>query len=391
MLWQKPILYQGQAQLIDPITRQTYPDANAQNCSDRIKNLFQIDMDHHDFWYPLTTGIMLQDKPAILNSNEVTPFVRQWLMGTQDEGKYTRRDFCGTREKVLVTAASRTTLKKFRQNFLPYAVPQKGSDCFLMVLPEKLKGLTFVKLQSSTRWDRIRWRKNRITIKQYAPPIWAQDFPIINNLSFSKKETLMQRRYSWKLTLYIGEAKGYHGYWLFAKFTSTGRRLENSRLELNNLMTKSEKIKTPNLPNNYYQPIGQLVWHASRSMFSCAARNFNMMSIWSPLQEIFFSVTRPPSTINSLLSFSFFSSQTLDSRILAFFLLPREIVLHQILIWPKDNLYLFFSDSKSDLVAKWSSSKVLLVKFWRRRKMLSSKLFLVNFSLNAKWSSSKFS
>ena len=40
-----PILYGGEIRFIDPVTRQTYPDAVPQNCSDRIKNLLQLDMD----------------------------------------------------------------------------------------------------------------------------------------------------------------------------------------------------------------------------------------------------------------------------------------------------------------------------------------------------------
>ena len=40
-----PILYEGEIRLVDPIIRQTYPDAVTQNRSNRIKNLFQLDMD----------------------------------------------------------------------------------------------------------------------------------------------------------------------------------------------------------------------------------------------------------------------------------------------------------------------------------------------------------
>ena len=43
-----PILYEGQIQFFDPIIRQTHPAANIQNCTDRIKNLFQFDMDQED-------------------------------------------------------------------------------------------------------------------------------------------------------------------------------------------------------------------------------------------------------------------------------------------------------------------------------------------------------
>ena len=40
-----PILCEGQIQYVDPITRQTHPAANIQNFTDRIRELYQIDMD----------------------------------------------------------------------------------------------------------------------------------------------------------------------------------------------------------------------------------------------------------------------------------------------------------------------------------------------------------
>ena len=60
-----PILYEGEIRFVDPITRQTYPGAVTQNCSDRIKNLFQLDMNQEDSWYTLTPGIVHRDKPAV--------------------------------------------------------------------------------------------------------------------------------------------------------------------------------------------------------------------------------------------------------------------------------------------------------------------------------------
>ena len=45
-----PILFKGESQFVDPITRQTLPDALPQNCSDPIKNLFQMDMNQKDSW-----------------------------------------------------------------------------------------------------------------------------------------------------------------------------------------------------------------------------------------------------------------------------------------------------------------------------------------------------
>ena len=64
------IFYRGQIQCVDPLTRQTYPNATTQNCSDRIKNLFQLNMDPDDSWYTLTPGMVHQDKPAIFGPQD---------------------------------------------------------------------------------------------------------------------------------------------------------------------------------------------------------------------------------------------------------------------------------------------------------------------------------
>ena len=66
-----PIVYEGQIQFVDPITRQTHPAANIQNCTDRIKNLFQFDLDQEDSWYTLTPGIVHQDRPAVFGPKDV--------------------------------------------------------------------------------------------------------------------------------------------------------------------------------------------------------------------------------------------------------------------------------------------------------------------------------
>ena len=41
-------------EFVDPIIRQTLPDGTPRNCSDPIKNFFQMDMDQKDSWYSLT-------------------------------------------------------------------------------------------------------------------------------------------------------------------------------------------------------------------------------------------------------------------------------------------------------------------------------------------------
>ena len=78
-----PILYRGQIQFVDPITRQSYPHATTQNCSDRIKKLFKLDMDQEDSWYTLTPGIVNQCKPAIFGPQDISPVASYfyWITG----------------------------------------------------------------------------------------------------------------------------------------------------------------------------------------------------------------------------------------------------------------------------------------------------------------------
>ena len=125
-----PILYEGEIRSVDPITRQTYPDAVPQNCSDRIKNLFQLDMDQENSWYTLTTGIVHQDRPAIFGPKKITPMSAQSLTGSQDAGMYTRNELRGFWDNILINAASRTALKKSSQNLIIYSTSPEGSDGF---------------------------------------------------------------------------------------------------------------------------------------------------------------------------------------------------------------------------------------------------------------------
>ena len=77
MLRQKPLLYEGQIQFVDPIIRQTLPDAMPQNCSDLVRNLFQMDLDQKDSWYSLTPEITQPDRLAVFPSKEISSSLRK--------------------------------------------------------------------------------------------------------------------------------------------------------------------------------------------------------------------------------------------------------------------------------------------------------------------------
>ena len=130
-----PILYEGQFQFVDPITRQTHPAANIQNCTDRIKNIIQFDMDQENSWYTLTPGIVHQDRPAVFGPEEVSLVAVHSFPGSQDAGMYTRSELSNFWDSTLISAASRNALKKFSQKLIVFSNKNKEPDSFPYYAP----------------------------------------------------------------------------------------------------------------------------------------------------------------------------------------------------------------------------------------------------------------
>ena len=130
-----PILYEGQIHFVVPITRQTHPAANIQNFTDRIKNLFQFDMDQEDSWYTLTSGIVHQDRPAVFGPKDVSPVAVHSFPGSQDAGMYTRSELSHFWDSILISAASRNALKKFSQKLIVFSDNSKNPDSYPYYAP----------------------------------------------------------------------------------------------------------------------------------------------------------------------------------------------------------------------------------------------------------------
>ena len=130
-----PILYEGQIQFVDPMTRQTHPAANIQNCTDRIKNLFHFDMDQEDSWYTLTPGIVHQDRPAVVGPKDVSRVAVHSFPGSQDAGMYTRSELSSFWDSIVISAASRNALKKFSQKLIVFSNNNKDQDSFPFYAP----------------------------------------------------------------------------------------------------------------------------------------------------------------------------------------------------------------------------------------------------------------
>ena len=130
-----PILYEDQIQFVDPITRQTHPAANIQNCTDRIKNLLQFDMDQEDSWYTLTPGIVHQDRPAVFGPKDASPVAVHSFPGSQDAGMYTRSELSSFWDSILISAASRNALKKFSLKLIVFSNNNKDPASFPYYAP----------------------------------------------------------------------------------------------------------------------------------------------------------------------------------------------------------------------------------------------------------------
>ena len=71
-----PIFYKNAIFFVDPITRQTYPDAQVPNFSDRIKNLFQFDTEDEISLFIITPTREHRKRPAVFGPKDVTPVSR---------------------------------------------------------------------------------------------------------------------------------------------------------------------------------------------------------------------------------------------------------------------------------------------------------------------------
>ena len=113
-----PILYKNAIFFVDPITRQTYPDAQVQSCSDRIKNHFQFDMEDESSWFTITPTLQHRKRPAVFGPKNITPVSKRAFGGAGDAGIYTRAQLTEFGNNIVISAASRKTLRKLSRELI---------------------------------------------------------------------------------------------------------------------------------------------------------------------------------------------------------------------------------------------------------------------------------
>ena len=130
-----PILYEDQTQFVNAITWQTHPAVNFQNCTDRIKNLFQFDKDQEDSWYTLTPGIIHQERPALIGPKDVSPVPVHYFPGSQDDGMCNTSELSSFWDSILISAASPYAIRKFWQKLIVFSNNNMNPDKFLNYTP----------------------------------------------------------------------------------------------------------------------------------------------------------------------------------------------------------------------------------------------------------------
>ena len=105
-----PIFYKKAIFFVDPIIRQIYPDAQVQNCSDWIKNLFQFHMEDENSWFTITPTLEHRKRPAVFGPKDVTPVSRTAFFGAGKMLKSTHEQLSEFWDNILIRAASRKTL-----------------------------------------------------------------------------------------------------------------------------------------------------------------------------------------------------------------------------------------------------------------------------------------
>ena len=114
-----PIFYKNAIFSVDPITRQSYPDAQVQNCSDPSKNLFQFDMQDENSWFTITPTLENRTRPAVFGAKVVNPVSKRSFGGAGDGGIYTRAELSEFRDKIIVSASRKTLQNSFQELIVP--------------------------------------------------------------------------------------------------------------------------------------------------------------------------------------------------------------------------------------------------------------------------------
>ena len=128
------IFYRNAIFFVDPITPQIYPDARVQNCSDRIENFFQFDMEDENTWFTLTHTLEHRKQPAVIGPKDVTLVSKKALVEQEMLESTHEHSYLNSGTKSLSAPLRRRLYKNFLEN-LPSPTQQfmDQNNVFIML------------------------------------------------------------------------------------------------------------------------------------------------------------------------------------------------------------------------------------------------------------------
>ena len=105
--------------------------------SDRVKNLFQFDMEDENAWFNITPTLQHRKRPAVFGPKDVTPLSRSAFGGAGDAGIYTRAQLSELWDNTLISADSRKALQKPSRELIVPNTAIHGPEQYSYYAPRK--------------------------------------------------------------------------------------------------------------------------------------------------------------------------------------------------------------------------------------------------------------
>ena len=113
-----PILYEDEIHFVDPISRQTFIEAEEQLCSDKHSNLFQLDVDDDNSWVELTPQITKVRGPALFKPHIVIQQIANVITASIYASIYTYKEMMSFWNSITFNSNMKGVLKHFTKSLI---------------------------------------------------------------------------------------------------------------------------------------------------------------------------------------------------------------------------------------------------------------------------------
>ena len=113
-----PILYEDEIHLVDPISRQTFTEAEEQLCSDKHSNSFQLDVEDDNSWVELTPQITKVRRPALFKPHIVIQHIANIITASIQASIYTYKEMIACWNSINFNSNMKGVLKHFTNSLI---------------------------------------------------------------------------------------------------------------------------------------------------------------------------------------------------------------------------------------------------------------------------------